>query len=65
MRTIVWTSEKKEKAIEMLTEYFKKHGIGECIFQSDSAQIDALDLMGDIADEVLIDGEGIIYTDED
>ncbi len=49
----------------MLTEYFKKHGIGESIAQGDTAQIEAIELTCNIADDVLKDGEGIIFTDED
>ncbi len=64
-RKITWTEEKKEKAIQKLTGYFEKHGIGESICQSDDALIEAPDLLTDIADEILIDGEGIIYVDED
>ncbi len=65
MIKVNWTEEKKEKAIEMLTEYFKKHGNGECITQGDKAQFDAIELTCNIADDVLKDGEGIIFTDED
>lgn len=65
MRRITWTQEKKDKAIEMLTKYFEKYGIGECIMQSDSALIDAPELLADIADDVLIDGDGIVYIPED
>jgi hypothetical protein len=65
MIQVTWTKEKKEKAIEMLTKYFEKYGIGECIMQSDSAIIEAPQMLSDIADDILIDGEGIIYTSED
>jgi hypothetical protein len=65
MIKIVWTEEKKNKAIEILTKYFAEHGIGESIAQSDSAQMDAIETMCSIADDVLIDNEGIIYSDED
>jgi hypothetical protein len=65
MIQVTWTEEKKEKAIEMLTKYFEKHGIGECIMQSDSAIIEAPEMLSIIADDILIDGEGIIYTSED
>jgi len=65
MYTIKWTEEKKEKAIEMLTKYFEKHGVGECIMQNDDAIIYAPELLSDIADDVLIDGEGIIFNEED
>jgi hypothetical protein len=33
--------------------------------QSDSAIIEAPQMLSDIADDILIDGEGIIYTSED
>jgi len=65
MYTINWTEEKKDIAINMLTKYFEEHGIGECIMQSDNAIISAPDLLSDIADKVLIDGEGIIFNEED
>ena len=63
--TIVWTPEKKEAAIKKLTEYFEKHGVGEMIMQNDDALIEAPDLLADIADDVLIEGEGIIFNDEE
>ena len=63
MYTINWTEEKKDRAINMLTKYFEKHGLGECIMQNDDAIISAPDLLADIADEVLIDGEGIIFNE--
>jgi hypothetical protein len=65
MYTINWTEEKKDRAINMLTKYFEEHGIGECIMQSDDAIISAPDLLSDIADDVLIYGEGIIFNEED
>jgi hypothetical protein len=65
MRRVTWTQEKKDKAIEMLTKYFEKYGIGECIAQGDDANFEAVELMCKIADDVLIDNEGIIYTPED
>jgi hypothetical protein len=65
MIQVIWTQEKKDKAIEMLTKYFEEHGNGECIAQGDSAQFEAIELMCTIADDVLINNEGIIYTPED
>lgn len=65
MHKIIWTKKKKEKAIEMLTKYFEIHGTGECIAQDDSAQIEAIELMCDISDKVLINNEGIVYNEED
>ena len=65
MIQVTWTEEKKEKAIDMLTKYFEKYGIGESIMQSDSGIIEAPEMLSIIADDVLIDGEGIIYTSED
>jgi len=38
---VIWTEEKKAKAIEKLTEYFEKYGIGETIMQGDNAIIEA------------------------
>lgn len=64
MITINWTEEKKEKAIDRLTKYFERYGVGEAIMQSDNAIIDASELLADIADDILIDGEGIIYNYE-
>jgi hypothetical protein len=63
MIKIKWTEERKTKAIEMLDEYFAKHGFAESIMQSDTAQIQGLDLLCEIAD-VLIDDESILH-DED
>lgn len=65
MITVNWTPEKKEIVIEMLTDYFKEHGIGESIAQGDNAQFEAIELMCNIADDVLIENEGITYHDED
>ena len=64
MYKVIWTEEKKEKAIQSLTKYFERYGIGECIGQSDEALLDAPDMLGDIADDILIYGEGIIYEEE-
>lgn len=65
MNKIIWTPEKKEAAIKLLTSYFEKHGPGECICQSDSALIEAPDLLSNIADDILIENEGILWIDED
>jgi hypothetical protein len=66
MTKIIWTPEKKEAAIEKLTKYFEEHGIGEMIMQDDDALIEAPEVLADIADDVLIEGEGIIFEwDED
>lgn len=64
MYTIIWTQEKKDAAIEKLTEYFKEHGFSECITQSDNALIEAPALLADIADEILIEHEGFLYNEE-
>jgi len=61
--TITWTPEKKEHAIEILTNYFEKYGIGECIMQGDNAQIEAPELLADIADCVLGE-DGIKFNKE-
>lgn len=60
---INWTEDKAQQAIHILTDYFKKYGYGECIAQSDEAGIDAIEVLCDIADSILIDGEGIIYNE--
>ena len=66
MYKVIWTEEKKEKAIQALTKYFERYGHGECIGQNDEALLDAPDMLGDIADDILIDGEGLISEyDED
>jgi len=65
MHIIVWTEEKKEAAIKILTKYFEKHGCGECIMQSDDALISAPEILSIIADRILIDREGIIWNEED
>ena len=62
---VVWTEEKKAKAIEKLTEYFEKHGIGEMIMQSDNAIIEAPEVLAEIADDILIYREGINFIDDD
>lgn len=64
MIQVTWTQEKKDKAIEILTEYFEKHGTGESIMQSDNAIIYAPVILSNIADDVLIDGIGIIYKED-
>jgi hypothetical protein len=63
MYIINWTEEKKNKAIDILTKYFEKHGVGECIMQSDDAIIYAPDLLAEIADDVLIEHEGIKWSE--
>ncbi len=60
MYTIIWTTEKQVKAINILTKYFEKHGVGEFIQQSDDALIGAPDVMAQIADEILKEDEGIL-----
>jgi hypothetical protein len=62
---VVWTQEKKDKAIEKLTEYFEKYGIGEMIMQNDDALIEAPEVLAEIADDILIYREGIIFEDND
>jgi hypothetical protein len=62
---VIWTQEKKDKAIEKLTKYFEEYGIGESIMQDDDALIEAPEVLADIADEILIYREGIIYEDDD
>lgn len=62
---INWTPEKKEEAILRLTKWFAEHGPGECIMQSDDSLITAPEMLAEIADDVLIEGEGIIYDYDD
>lgn len=62
---VVWTQDKKDKAIEKLTEYFEKYGIGEMIMQNDDALIEAPEVLAEIADDILIDREGIMFIDDD
>lgn len=64
MIQVNWTQEKKDKTIQLLTTYFQKYGGGESIAQRDNAQIEAIELMCQIADDILLDGEGIIYIQE-
>jgi rRNA-processing protein FCF1 len=61
MYKIIWTDKKKNEAIQMLTKYFEKYGIGESIQQNDDAILEAVNLLVDIADDILIDNYGIIY----
>lgn len=65
MHIVIWTDEKKERAISMLTKYFEKYSAGEVIMQSDNALIEAPEILSDIADEILIEGEGIIYKKDE
>ena len=65
MIQVNWTQEKKDRALERLTQYFEKYGIGETIMQSDNAIIEAPEILSSIADDILIDGEGIVYVSED
>lgn len=63
--TIKWTKEKKDQAIAILSEWFSEHGPGECIMQSDESLITAPEVLAQIADEVIIEGEGMIYNEEE
>lgn len=60
---INWTEDKAQRAIHILTDYFKKYGYGECIAQNDDAIIDSTHILSYIADDILIEGEGIIYNE--
>lgn len=64
MYVIKWTEQAKSKVLELLTEYFQKHGYGESIMQSDAGQVNGLELLCTIADDILGE-EGIIYDDQD
>lgn len=65
MYTINWTPEKREAAIAKLSSWFAEHGIGECIMQSDESLITAPEILAEIADSILIEGEGIVWHEED
>ena len=60
-----WTPEKKEAAIAKITEYIEKYGPGECICQGDDAIIEAPEVLADIADDILIEGEGLVWQEEE
>lgn len=60
---VEWTSEKKEAAIAKLTDFYERHGHGECIMQSDDPLLEAPELLSVIADDILKEGEGINYID--
>lgn len=64
MYKIKWTQEKIDEAISILTKYFAMYGPGEVIMQSDKAIIDAPEILSQIADNVLKEGEGINYIDD-
>ena len=63
MNKVIWTEEKKEKAIAILTKYFEKYGSGECIMQCDDSLLSAPEILSDIADDILIENEGIIWEE--
>jgi hypothetical protein len=60
---IVWTPEKKEAAIQKISKYLEQYGPGECICQNDDALIYASDVFSDIADNILIEGEGLVWEE--
>lgn len=62
--TVIWTDEKADAAIKLLTSYFEKWGVGEMIMQSDDPIIEAPSLLADIANEILIEGEGIVFDNK-
>ena len=48
------TEEKKDKIINRLLEYYEKNECsGEGIYQNDQSQIDAIEVMSDIADNII------------
>jgi hypothetical protein len=61
---IVWTPAKKEAAIAKITKYLEEHGPGECICQDDNAIIEAPEVMAEIADLILIEGEGLVWQED-
>ena len=62
---VIFTEEKKEQAIEILVKFFEEHGVGEFIMQDDDSQIEAPEVLAQIVDNILIEGEGIILYDEE
>lgn len=60
-----WTPEKKEAAIMKITEYLEKYGPGECICQGDNALIEAPHLLADVADDILVEGEGLVWQESE
>ena len=62
---IKWTDEKADAAIKVITKYFEKYGPGECILQNDDAHTYACNYLARIADEILIEGEGINFIDDE
>lgn len=61
---VKWTDEKINAAIKLLTEYFEQHGNAESILQNEDAQRNAAVCLYDIAEDILIDAEGIITVEE-
>ena len=49
------TDEQKDRIIERLLKYYKKHAyIGEVIFQDDDSIIYAPDVLADICDDIIV-----------
>jgi hypothetical protein len=49
---VTWTPDNICSALKLLEKYLEEHPSGEHIMQSDSAQIEGLELISDIADIV-------------
>jgi len=49
---VIWTDEKKERVLNLIEEYLEQHFSGEHIYQSDEAQVEAIELLSEIADFV-------------
>ena len=64
MNKVIWTQEKKDRAIQAITKYLEVHGPAECIMQSDEALIEAPEVLSFIADGILVYGVGLVYEDE-
>lgn len=64
MYIIKLTPEKERKIVDKVVEYLKANGPGECIMQSDNAIISAPEVFAEIADDIVIEGEGMIFIDE-
>ena len=62
---VIWTPEKKEAALRKISEYLEKYGPGECICQGDDAIIEAPGVMAEIADDILVEGEGLVWQESE
>ena len=54
MYRVKLTEENKSRILNTTVEYLDKYGTGECIMQSDRAQLEAPVMLSQLADEVMI-----------